>query len=416
MLRMGLALWGLLLSTGVFASNESSMSLLDNRFRVDPTISQITFVVYREKNSQPVVLVRPDGKKYYAWRSPDNVRWYEESSMDIISIDNPMPGPWQAVGKVSPKNNIKLISHLQLSADAFPNRLYQGEEIKYTARLTSDNKPLLLRDFLDRVNLKVTFTKYVENEDQLVKEARPVPMVIGEFADDGQGLDEKPGDGVFTVALPITPEPGKYRVRITSGNGVFLRAQEQEVLVYPSPISTTFIQSREDGQPHQIIFSGEQGMIQPGSLAAHVEHSNPEKAQYMTEGQADKDSLKVALTVPYTGELGNYSWYGKLYATDLATQRPLYFPIKEHTYGVVDEIDIETTRRMQEEEAAKQRKIAQEKLMIQMREEARQRSIMYIAIGNVVVLVLVLIGWFIRRKLRASKEAIPEMQLNIPKK
>lgn len=148
MLRMGLALWGLLLSTGVFASNESSMSLLDNRFRVDPTISQITFVVYREKNSQPVVLVRPDGKKYYAWRSPDNVRWYEESSMDIISIDNPMPGPWQAVGKVSPKNNIKLISHLQLSADAFPNRLYQGEEIKYTARLTSDNKPLLLRDFL----------------------------------------------------------------------------------------------------------------------------------------------------------------------------------------------------------------------------------------------------------------------------
>ncbi len=106
MLRMGLALWGLLLSTGVFASNESSMSLLDNRFRVDPTISQITFVVYREKNSQPVVLVRPDGKKYYAWRSPDNVRWYEESSMDIISIDNPMPGPWQAVGKVSPKNNI----------------------------------------------------------------------------------------------------------------------------------------------------------------------------------------------------------------------------------------------------------------------------------------------------------------------
>src|SRR5690606_37877786 len=159
------------------------------------------------------------------------------------------------------------------------------------------------------VNLKVTFTKYVENEDQLVKEARPVPMVIGEFADDGQGLDEKPGDGVFTVALPITPEPGKYRVRITSGNGVFLRAHEQEVLVYPSPISTTFIQSREDGQPHQIIFSGEQGMIQPGSLAAHVEHSNPEKAQYVTEGQADKDSLKVSLTVPYTGELGNYSWF-----------------------------------------------------------------------------------------------------------
>ncbi|KOO12626.1 glutamate synthase, partial [Vibrio xuii] len=125
-------------------------------------------------------LVRPDGKKYYAWRSPDNVRWYQESSMDIISIDNPMPGPWQAVGQVTPKNKIKLISHLKLSSDVLPARLYQGESIKYTARLTSDDKPLVLRDFLDRVKLNVTFTKFVENEESLAKEARPIPMEIGE--------------------------------------------------------------------------------------------------------------------------------------------------------------------------------------------------------------------------------------------
>lgn len=58
-----LAIWSSLSS----AASESTMSLLDNRFRVDPTIEQITFLVYREQSSQPVVLVRPDGKKYYAW-------------------------------------------------------------------------------------------------------------------------------------------------------------------------------------------------------------------------------------------------------------------------------------------------------------------------------------------------------------
>lgn len=416
MLRMGLVLFGLLLSVSASASNESTLSLLDNRFRVDPTISQITFVVYRENNSQPVVLVRPDGKKYYAWRNPDNVRWYEESSMDIISVDNPMPGPWQAVGKVSPKNNIKLISHLQLTSDVFPNRVYQGEEIKFSARLTSDNKPLLLRDFLDRVNLKVTFTKYIDNEESLVKEARPVPMVIGEFADDGQGLDEKPGDGVFTVALPITPQPGKYRVRITSGNGVFLRAQEQEVLVYPTPVSTTFIQSRQDGQPHQLVFSGEQGMIEPGSLAAHVEHRNADDERFLTEGVADKESLKVNLTIPNREQVGQYAWQARLYATDLASQRELYFPIKEHTYSVVKGIDLETTRRLQEEEAAAKRKVEQERLMIEKREQARQRSIIYIVVGNVLVLLLVVTGWIVMRKLRAGKEKKPEMQLTMPKK
>ncbi|MFX3887013.1 hypothetical protein ACJBV2_10460, partial [Streptococcus suis] len=84
---------------------------------------------------------------------------------------NPMPGPWQAIGKVSPKNNVKLISHLQLTSDTFPTRIYQGEEMKFTARLTSDDKPLLLKDFLERVNLKVTFRKYIEDEESLVKEA-----------------------------------------------------------------------------------------------------------------------------------------------------------------------------------------------------------------------------------------------------
>ena len=154
-----LAFW----SCFAFSASESAMSLLDNRFRVDPTIEQITFLVYREQSSQPVVLVRPDGKKYYAWGTYDNVRWYQEPSLDIISIDNPMPGPWQAVGKVTPKNNIRLISHLKLSTDVFPNRLYHSEALKFTARLTSDDQPLVLRDFLDRVNLRVTFTKFVEN-------------------------------------------------------------------------------------------------------------------------------------------------------------------------------------------------------------------------------------------------------------
>ncbi|MBF4366090.1 TIGR03503 family protein, partial [Vibrio anguillarum] len=70
-----------------------------------------------------------------------NMRWYQEPTMDIISIDKPMPGPWQAIGKVSPQNSIKLISHLQLDTDVFPSRLYHGEELKFTARLTSDGKP-----------------------------------------------------------------------------------------------------------------------------------------------------------------------------------------------------------------------------------------------------------------------------------
>jgi len=417
MLRIWFALIGLLVSSLGYAAQSSSMSLLDNRFRVDPSIQQITFVIYRSEASKPVVLVRPDGKKYYAHRSPDNVRWYQESAMDIVSIDKPMAGPWQAIGKVTPKNKIKLISHLKLTADQLPNRLFLGEDIKFTARLTSNDEPLVLRDFLDRVKLKVTFTKYVENEETLIKEARPVPIEIGEFADDGLGLDEKAGDGVFTVSLPITSQPGKYRVRITSGNGVFLRAQEQEVLVYPTPVQTSFIQSRDEGKPHEVIFSGEQGMIAPGSIAAHIEHTDASNVTVSVEGAAaSEEDQKVTLTIPYNGELGNYSWTGKVFATEMGSNRELIFPLTEHTYSVVDDIDLEETRRLQEQERLKQLKRLEEIRIKQEREAKRKRSMMIIAIGNVSAIVIGLLIWFVVRKVKAKRAAIPEMQLEMPKK
>ncbi|HAS6636973.1 TIGR03503 family protein [Vibrio parahaemolyticus] len=407
-----LAIW----SCFAFAASESAMSLLDNRFRVDPTIEQITFLVYREQSSQPVVLVRPDGKKYYAWGSYDNVRWYQEPSLDIISVDNPMPGPWQAVGKVTPKNNIRLISHLKLSTDVFPNRLYNGEALKFTARLTSDDKPLVLRDFLDRVNLRVTFTKFVENEDELIKEARPVPMIIGEFSDDGRGLDEQAGDGVFTVQLPIEVEPGKYRARITSGNGVFLRAQEQVILVYPNPVSRTFIQSRSPEKPHQLVVSGEQGMIAPGSIAVNVEQNAPDGFITYSQGQVSQDGMKTTLNLDNDPELGKYSWRGEIFATDFATQRALVFPIQEQTFSVVDEVDLEAARVAKEAELAEQRRIEIEKRIIAEREAERKRSMIIIAVGNVVMLLIAIVAWIVWRKLKAKRQAMPEMQLEVPKK
>lgn len=397
--------------------SESAMSLLDNRFRVDSSIEHITFVIYRAQASKPVVLVRPDGRKYYFNRSPDNVRWYQESTMDIISIENPMAGPWQAIGQVTPKNKIKLISHLKLSAQSLPERLFQGEDIKFTARLTSNGHPLVLRDFLDRVKLKVTFTKFIENEASLVKEARPVPIEVGVFADDGQNLDEKPGDGVFTVSLPVSTPPGKYRVRITSGNGVFLRAQEQEVLVYPNPIELSFIQSRKENLSHQVIFSGEQGMIQPGSLAAHIEHVDALGELIAVERAAvDAEAMRVQLNIPYRGVIGEYAWSGKVFATELGSGRELMFPLAEQTYSVVKDIDLAETRRLQEEEQIKQAQRLEEIRIKQQREEVRHRSIMIIVLSNVAIVLGAIFIWFAMRKVKAKKAAIPEMQLEIPKK
>lgn len=416
MLRAIVFILGLMTSLLSLAASESALSLLDNRFRIDPTIDQVTLLVYRSNPSRPVVLVRPDGVKYYSSSHPDNVNWYQEPSMDIISIDSPMPGPWQAVGKVTPKNNIKMISKLELTSDTLPLRMYQNEQVKFTARLTMDGQPLLLRDFLDRVNLEVTFTKYVENESSLIKEARPKAIPIGVFEDDGRNYDEHPGDGVFTVGLTISPEPGKYRARITSGNGVFLRSLEQEVLVYPTPITTSFIQARVETNSHHIIFTGDEGTIKPGSLLVHVEHTNIYDEIDYAEGQASEEGLTVNLAIPNSGQLGNYKWNGRMYATELESGRPLAFTILDHTYSVVEDVDIEQARLMREQAEEAQRKQEEEQAMLLARAEERKTRLIYIGIGNVLVLILAFAIWFIIKKRKVQKSLEPEMQLKMPDK
>lgn len=396
-----------------WASDDAAMSWLDNRFRVDPTIKQVSFVVKREQSSHSVVLVRPDGQKYYAWRHPDNVSWYEEPGMDIISIENPMPGPWQAVGKVTPTNQVKVLSDLQLQVATLPSRLYQSETLKFTARLTQNGQPLTMRDFLDRVKLSVVFYEYIENVESLPKESQPSPIPLGEFADDGLGFDEVPGDGVFTVALPVELQPGKYRVSLSSGNGIFLRTVEQEVLVYPPPLRASFIQGRGRHEYHQIVVDAEEGAIKPGSLAAHIEQVSFDGTRTISQQAALSDEVDLKVWLPNGEKPGRYTWSGWLYATDNFNNRELIFKLPESHFAVMAELQLDRNLesfREQQEAKAKQAEIAQ---MEAEREVARSKAWKMIAAANLGVIGLVALLVVLWRKWRAKK-AVNDAGLDIP--
>ncbi len=416
MLRILFYLFCLLTSMVSWSETESSLTLLNNRFRVDPTIEQISFVIYREIPSRSVILVRPDGYKYYAAQHPGSVSWYEEPGMDIISITEPMPGPWQAIGKVTPKNNIRLLSNLQLQVDQFPARLYHNESLKFTARLTQDGKPLVLKDFLERVTLQVHFIEYVKDDNNPELTAGPRNAVLGKFKDDGVGLDEVCGDGIFTVELPVSVVPGKYRAIITSGNGVFLRAVEQTVLVYPSPITVSFNQSHVEDQEHTVTVIGEQGTLLPGTIAVSIEQTTPGERKWVTQSSVEKNALTTVLSLPYIPEPGRHAWQGKVFATEAAMNRELILPIEENTFSVMTKLDIEqSTKEYQRLHEEKQRALEQERI-IKEREEVRMATIVMIVIGNLAIIILGLIIWIITRKLRNRKAAIPAMQLDVPPK
>jgi len=87
----------------------NDIPLLDNRFRIDPDVADVTIVIHRRSNKSPAILVRPDGSKLYAWRHPaDKVRWLDSDRYDIVTIDEPMPGPRQAIADYNVINRVRL--------------------------------------------------------------------------------------------------------------------------------------------------------------------------------------------------------------------------------------------------------------------------------------------------------------------
>lgn len=408
-----LLLIGCLLPVLSWAKDSTVMSWLDNRFRIDPSVAQASFMVKRAENSQPVVLVRPDGKKYYSLRHPKHVSWYEEPGMDIISIENPMPGPWQAVGQVTPKNRIVVLSNLKLDVADMPSRLYQSETLKFTARLTENGRSLTNRDFLDRVKMSVVFYEYIEGSEDLPREDWPSPIPLGEFADDGRNYDEVPGDGVFTVAMPVSVQPGKYRVKINSGNGIFLRTVEQEVLVYPTPMTASFIQGRGQNEPHQVVVETEAGALKPGSLAAHIVQKNPQGKMRISQQHAMPDEDGLTVRLPNGKAPGRYAWSGWLYGTDNFDDRELIFQLPETNFAVMAELQLD---RNLEDFRAQQEARARQEAMLKLAAEkqaAREKAMKVILGVNLLIVVLVVAVVFLWRK-RKMKKALEEDSLVVP--
>ncbi|WP_052538054.1 TIGR03503 family protein [Candidatus Photodesmus blepharus] len=361
---------------------ELSMSLLNNRFRVDPTVERITFIIRRIKQSQPAILVRPDGKKYYAWRNPENVHWYQNSLMDIISIEKPMPGPWQAIGKIDSQNKIQLVSNLTLQADTLPKRLFNGEIIKFKAQLLNQGNPLLIKDFLDNVKLKVTFHKLTSEDNALEQNILPIAEITDEFADNGKKFDEYPGDGIFTVPLIIRSQPGKYRVEITSSNDIFLRSEEQIVSIYPNPIKTNFIQGINKNS-HQIVFSGKKETIAPGSLTASVEYFDNKNTSTIIQNTTKEREMTLILNLANKGTVGTLNLYSSIYANDMDSNRPLHFII-EKNYRILKQMDYKLIQEVEES-----------KLKIQQNKKKNIRNIIVIMISNITIVGLAV--WFARR-------------------
>ncbi|MBM7456613.1 uncharacterized protein (TIGR03503 family) [Oceanisphaera litoralis] len=304
--RIGAFLFALPLLLAITASQASEQSArwLSNTFRIDPSISSVTLIIEREAASPPAVLIRPDGSKYYSHRHPDDVSWAATDSRDVITLWQPEPGPWQATGKINKHRGISLYSVFDLDVAPLPERIFQQEVLKLGAELRHNNTRLDANYYLKGLSLRA---QLMEPNSKGTSSFAPTPLVIGDFTDDGTGLDDYPADGKLTAQLLIDTLPGEYLFQAQISNRVLARTHEQPVLVYPMPLTLAFSTPEEDGNWQLDLTPG--GDLVPESLVVKGELTTPAQQTIAVSGTGKH------IRLPDATEPGNYYWQGHAFAT-----------------------------------------------------------------------------------------------------
>ncbi len=387
---------------------QNEIPLLENRFRIDHKIDEITLLFFRKPGSPAVVLVRPDGSKYYSTspRNDANLEWFDELSYDLITIKQPMAGPWQVVGSILPNSRIVVLGEIELQVDPLPSLLFRGETVKVTGKVLNDGEPIKVGLFRDVVSLHVDFIS-TNNSDYANFGAGT--QAVAEFKDDGRGFDERPKDGIFTGEFKLVFPAGQWQPELYIETPLLKRTVVQDMIeVKEPPFNYTIALAEDDLQEHQLTITLDNQIVQPETVLIQGKIYYPNNEEQMFTLDANKTLTRELAIKNY--DWGRYSIELSVFGTNIngrefmATLPTYKFEI-ERPIEAVPEIEkpVMTAAQLQEiEKAAKEAEAMSTMTLISL-----------IIGGNLLVLLL---GGLAIRVFVQKKSILPKINLPFLKK
>lgn len=272
----------------------------DNRFRIDAQLEEITLLFYRRSGTPPIILVRPDGSKLKIDNLPkDKVKWFDDRTFDMINIKQPMPGPWQAIGEISPNSKIMVVSEVTLKVEPLAEILLSGETLKIQGQIFNREKVIDDPLFDDVIELDVDF---FSTNNKAFDNFGAVQVNMGSFRDDGYELDEYAKDGIFTAEFALDFSPGEwlpiYRVKMPMATR---ELRQKPVIVRENPISLEVKTTTESLQYHEVTINIDDSFVDPDSLIFQGKITFPDRQTEpfaIMEGRGINRLKKIGYTEP----------------------------------------------------------------------------------------------------------------------
>ncbi|MDV6317121.1 TIGR03503 family protein [Idiomarina sp. HP20-50] len=371
-------------------------------FRIDENVEEITLLFFREPGSKPLILIKPDGSKWYDTRYPEEkVTWYTDPNFDIVRIKKPQPGPWQAAGRIDEENKALVISDIRFEAEPLPNPLFQNEELKVVGKLYNGEEIVETARFRQTVLLDVLFVS-TNNPDFDNFGAKP--SRVAQFEDNGQGHDERAGDGIFTGFFNLDVEPGEWLATYEMTTPLYQRVFEfGPVEVKPLPVEFEVIQSEGVEDSHQLKIRVDDKWIDPQSLVINGVTNFP-------NGETRKFTVTQIDAFPHHVDIANLAFGKHLVDLDIfattVSGREFEARINDFSFIANEPPPPEPTAaevaQQQQLELERQRELAKQELEAK-RKQAMTNLIIIVVVNIVLIgLALLALWWFKFRKKKIS--------------
>lgn len=327
--------------------------LLKHRFRIDYLIESITLLVERKFGSPPIIIIQPDGSKWYYNRHPEYVKWSSGDSGDVVMIHDPVAGPWQLVGDITKNSTIRLFSRVGILVKPFPEKIYKGETLKVVANLYGEMLPIRMRGLDYMVNWTIKIISEMNPDDANYKSGS---ITVGSYKDDGREMDEMPDDGDFTADMNLNHAPGPYLVQVSVKNPVFARQYQQMIQILPKPITVEAKSIGEDNNDQKSWFvkltiDDDELDLNRTHLSIVVSGPKHSKEQISVMNILADDMLLPVKTV---GTPGSYRIRGEVFAT-LKNGREVMFDLDEALFSIDPPARVITPEELAMQEAERKR-------------------------------------------------------------
>lgn len=240
----------------------TGVPLVDNRFRVDDSISELTLVVFRGKNDEPTRIRLPGGSEIDARQAAilKDWRWDDSAGRDLITISNPPAGSWRILAAEDPDNRALVITDLNLAMPNLPSRVYPGEILESGLQLTNRGEPIVEPRLTDDIDAGLSVIAPDDQAQQTIK-----------LNDIGAEPDVLGGDGRYDFHLVLTETPGIYTLVGRAEGPTFERIIRKKVALarsrlFAASFEITTPGGENDIQPAPLLLVEQDvTIIEPGS-------------------------------------------------------------------------------------------------------------------------------------------------------